>query len=178
MPPKPGPAGRPATTTASAFSRGVSAATSASAEPVTSSASAVEIVASTRRGYPCSRGSDGEADGARPARLSRDRRPARRGGTGDPRRRPLLRPGARAARRRRLVRAGDPPARADDRAGEARALRDAPGRLRPAGRERRRLRTDVPRARGRRLGRPQRRLGPGLAGDVLDLEVGLGGAEA
>ena len=38
--------------------------------------------------------------------------------------------------------------------------------------ERRRLRADLPRARGR-LRRPQRRLGPGLARDVLDLEVGL-----
>ena len=43
----------PATTTSSAFSRGVIAATSASTEPETSSATAVVIVASTRPRYPC-----------------------------------------------------------------------------------------------------------------------------
>ena len=37
---------------------------------------------------------------------------------------------------------------------------------------------DVHRARGRRLRRPQLRLGAGLARDVRDLAVGLGGAEA
>ena len=36
---------------------------------------------------------------------------------------------------------------------------------------------DVPRARGRRLGDPQRGLRAGLARDVRDLELGLGGAE-
>ncbi len=36
---------------------------------------------------------------------------------------------------------------------------------------------DLPRARGRRLGRPERRLRAGLARDVRDLALGLGGAE-
>ena len=72
----------------------------------------------------------------------------------------------------------DPPARADRGARQARPVRHAPRRLRAAGRERRRLRAHLPRARGRRLGRPQRRLRPGVARDVLDLALGLGGAEA
>ena len=115
---------------------------------------------------------------ARPARLPRDRLAARRRGAGDPRHRAPVRPRAGPAGRRRLVRAGDPPARADRGARQARALRDAPRRLRAPGRQRRRLRARVPRARGRRLRRAQRRLGAGIAGDVLDLEVGLRGAEA
>ena len=79
--------------------------------------------------------------------------------------------------RRRLVRAGHPPSRGHLGAREARALRHAPRRLRPSGRERGRLRPHLPRARGRRLGNPQRRLRAGVARDVRDLEVGLGGAE-
>ena len=60
--------------------------------------------------------------------------------TRDPRHRPRL--GARAdpARDRRVVRAGNPAARARAGGRPARPLRHAPGRLRPAGRERRRLR--------------------------------------
>ncbi len=60
----------------------------------------------------------------------------------------------------------------------ARPLRDAPRGLRPSRCELGRLRADVPRARGRRLGRSLARVGAGLARDVRDLALGLGGAEA
>ena len=60
----------------------------------------------------------------------------------------------------------------------ARALRHAPRRLGLPGRELGRLRPDVHGARGGRLGHPQPRLRPGLAGDVRDLALGLRGAEA
>ena len=84
---------------------------------------------------------------------------------------------ARPPRRRRLVRAGDPPARAVRRAGAAGPARDAPRGLRPPRRELGRLRHRLPRARGGRRRRAERRLGAGIAGDVRDLALGHGGAE-
>ena len=120
---------------------------------------------------------DSSTTRSRPARLPGARRAPRRRGTRDPRHRAAVRARARVARGRRLVRARDPAAR--DRAGarEARAVRDAPLRLRASRRERDGVRPHVPRARGGRLGRPQRRVGAGLARDVRDLALGLGGAE-
>ncbi len=80
--------------------------------------------------------------------------------------------------RRRLVRGGDDPARAGAGARQARRARHAPRGLRLRRRQRDRLRPRVPGARGRRQRRPQPRLGAGLAGDVRDPPLGLGGAEA
>ena len=64
------------------------------------------------------------------------------------------------------------------RAGQPRAAGHAPGGLRLRRRERDGLRPRVHGARGRRQRRAQPRLRPGLAGDVRDPPLGLGGAEA
>ena len=80
---------------------------------------------------------------------------------------------------RRLVRAGDPAARARAELAQLGLLRACTSTgygLRR--RERRRVRVDVPGARGGRRGRAQLVLGAGVAGDVRDLAVGLRGAEA
>ena len=61
---------------------------------------------------------------------------------------------------------------------QARPARHAPRGLRHRGRKRRRVRPRVLGAGGRRLRHPQPRVGAGLAVDVRDLALGLGGAEA
>jgi glutaryl-CoA dehydrogenase len=64
------------------------------------------------------------------------------------------------------------------RARQARRARHAPGGLRLRGRERDRLRPGLHGARGRRQRHAQPRLGPGLAGDVRDLALGLAGSRS
>ena len=64
------------------------------------------------------------------------------------------------------------------RTGQARRAGDAPRGLRLRRRQRHRLRARLHGAGGGRQRHPQPRFGPGLAGDVRDLALGLGGAEA
>ena len=77
-----------------------------------------------------------------------------------------------------VVRARDPAARDRQGTRRARAARHAPRGLRLRGHERGRLRPRVPRARGRRQRPALARVRPGLAVDVRDLALRLGGAEA
>ncbi len=71
-----------------------------------------------------------------------------------------------------------PGSRAGARTGQARRARHAPRGLRLRRRLGHRLRARLHGAGGGRQRHPQPRLGPGLAGDVRDLALGLGGAEA
>ena len=120
---------------------------------------------------------DLSAPHSRPARLPRDRRASRRGGEGDPRHRARVRARADRARSRRLVRAGLlPPRGADELAGLGLFGMHLDGYGLP-GAQRGRVRPGVPGARGRRRRHAQRGLRPGVAGDVRDLALGLGGAE-
>ena len=127
-----------------------------------------------------------EATARRPARLrsapstsSRiDDAPQRRGAR-HPRHRPRVRRRARSCRtspsgsRRGSCRASSPPSSASS--GCSGCTSTGYG---CAGASADRLRPRLPRARGRRQRRPQPGLGPGVAGDVRDLALGLGGAEA
>ena len=130
------------------------------------------------RSVRCGCGDDGEEDRDRPARLPRARRPSLRRGARDPRHRAPVRLGADHAVRRRVVRARRAARRAHPRAREARPVRDAPRGLRPARGELGHVWARLPGARGGRRRHPQPRLGAGLALDVRDLALGLGGAEA
>src|SRR4051794_40265501 len=113
-----------------------------------------------------------------PARSARPRRSAVRRGPPDRGDRPALRRRPDPAARRGVVRARHAAlarARTGDR--RARPARHAPVRLRVRGRERDELRRRLPRAGGGRQRPAQLRVGPGLAGDVPDLEVRLRRAE-
>ena len=115
----------------------------------------------------------------RPQRLPRPRRPALRRGARHPRHRPRLRPRRGRARTSATgSRQATVPLRAGAGAGQARRARHAPRGLRLRRRLGDRLRPRLHGAGGGRQRHPQPRLGPGLAGDVRDLALGLGGAEA
>ena len=150
----------------------------ACSEPERSSVSAGTIAANTPRRYPCARGRNREADRPRAARLPGDRRPAGRRGAGHPRHRPLF------VREKVLPDVGD----WFEQGILPRELISELGKLGLFG-----MHLDgygLPGASAVAYGLTcleleagdsgvrSARLGPGLARDVLDLALGLRGAEA